>query len=112
MHDKTIKMTCAPSEDSYQPGHLPSLIRVFAMCFMGSQGPNPSSGRQWRPDAQADLSFRCIHVILLVFLATTQLFMCFQARLTEVEGENECLKVQMKQKDQEIKELQKVKSRS
>ena len=28
--DKTNKMTCAPSEDSNQPGHPPSLIRVFA----------------------------------------------------------------------------------
>ena len=27
---------CAPSEDSDQPGHLPSLIRVFAMCSKGS----------------------------------------------------------------------------
>ena len=35
-HDKTNKMTCAPSEDSDQPGHPPSLIRVFAMCLMGS----------------------------------------------------------------------------
>ena len=24
---------CAPSEDSDQPGHLPSLIRVFAVCM-------------------------------------------------------------------------------
>ena len=31
-HDKTNKMTCAPSEDSNQPGHPPSLIRVFALC--------------------------------------------------------------------------------
>ena len=31
-HDKTNKMTCAPSEDSDQPGHPPSLIRVFAVC--------------------------------------------------------------------------------
>ena len=30
-HDKTNKMTCAPSEDSDQSGHLPSLIRVFAV---------------------------------------------------------------------------------
>ena len=30
-HDKTNKMTCAPCEDSDQPGHLPSLIRVFAV---------------------------------------------------------------------------------
>ena len=29
-HYKTNKMTCAPSEDSDQPGHPPSLIRVFA----------------------------------------------------------------------------------
>ena len=29
--DKTNKKTCAPSEDSDQPGHPPSLIRVFAV---------------------------------------------------------------------------------
>ena len=28
--DKTNKMACAPSEDSDQPGHPPSLTRVFA----------------------------------------------------------------------------------
>ena len=27
-HDKTNKMACAPSEDSDQPGHLPSLISL------------------------------------------------------------------------------------
>ena len=27
-HDKTNKMACAPSEDSDQPGNLPSLIRL------------------------------------------------------------------------------------
>lgn len=31
-----------------------------------------------------------------------------KARLTEVEGENECLKVQMRQREQEVKELQKL----
>ena len=35
-HDKTNKMTCAPSEDSDQPGHPPSLIRVFAVRSLGS----------------------------------------------------------------------------
>ena len=30
-HHKTNKMTFAPSEDSDKPGHLPSLIRVFAV---------------------------------------------------------------------------------
>ena len=32
-HDKTNKMAYAPSEDSDQPGHPPSLIRVFAVCM-------------------------------------------------------------------------------
>ena len=31
LHDKTNKMPCAPIEDSDQPGHPPSLIRVFAV---------------------------------------------------------------------------------
>ena len=29
-HDKSNKMTCAPSKDSDQPGHPSSQIRVFA----------------------------------------------------------------------------------
>ena len=35
-HDKSNEMACAPSEDSDQPGHPPSLIRVFAVRWMGS----------------------------------------------------------------------------
>ena len=38
-HDKANKMICAPNKDSDQPGHPPSLIRVFAVHIMGSQGP-------------------------------------------------------------------------
>ena len=34
--DKTNEMACAPCEDSDQPGHLPSLIRVFTVHSMGS----------------------------------------------------------------------------
>ena len=30
-HDKTNKMACAPSEDSDQPGHPPSLISVVSV---------------------------------------------------------------------------------
>ena len=33
-HDKINKMTCAPSEESDQPGHPPSLIRVFTNKMM------------------------------------------------------------------------------
>ena len=46
-YDKTNKMTFVPSEDSDQPGHPPSLIRVFAERSMGSLGPNfVSSGER------------------------------------------------------------------
>ena len=34
--DKINKMACAPSEDSDQPGHPHSLIRVFAVRSVGS----------------------------------------------------------------------------
>ena len=30
---------CAQSEDSDQTGHLPSLVRVFALCSVGNYGP-------------------------------------------------------------------------
>ena len=36
-HDKTYKMACAHSEDSDQPGHPPSLIRVFAVRSKSAQ---------------------------------------------------------------------------
>ena len=57
---------CAPSEDSDQPGHPPSLITVFAVCSMGSSGSKLSSCGQQRlwsdwADAQADLSLRWAH---------------------------------------------------
>ena len=35
-NDKTYKMACVPSVDSDQPGHPPSLFRVFAVRSMGS----------------------------------------------------------------------------
>ena len=63
-HDKTNKMTCAPSEDSDHPGHLPNLIRVFCMkkawvlCYpLGAQ----RRLIDWA-DAQADLSLRWAHM--------------------------------------------------
>ena len=35
-HDKTNKLICAPSKDSDQPGHPPSLVRGFVVHSMGS----------------------------------------------------------------------------
>ena len=47
-HDITNEKAWAPSEDSDQPGHSPSLIRVFAVRLMVSQKPNASSCGQRR----------------------------------------------------------------
>ena len=47
-HAKANKMTYVPSEDLGQPGHPSSLIRVFAVVFIGSSGSKASSCRQWR----------------------------------------------------------------
>ena len=65
-------MPFAPSEDSDEPGHPLSLIRVFAGRSMGSQGSKLSScgqRRHWSDwaEAQADLSFRWAHMSLCWF---------------------------------------------
>ena len=79
-NDKTNKMICAPSEDSDQPGHLPSPIRVFAVCMKKSwvlSYPLSTQRRFWSDwaDAQAIKLGRCpgwsesslgVHAILLV----------------------------------------------
>ena len=59
--DKTNKMICAPSEDSDQPGHPPSLIRVRAVHLKQNWvlsyllSAQRSLWSDWA-DAQADLS--------------------------------------------------------
>ena len=63
-HDKTNKMICAPSEDSDQPEHPPSLIRVSAVRLKQNwvlSYPLSAQRRLWSDwaDAQADLSVRC-----------------------------------------------------
>ena len=65
-HDKSKKTTCAPSEDSDQPGHPPNLISVFVVRMKEAwvlRYPL-SAQRRLRPDwadAQADLSLRWAH---------------------------------------------------
>ena len=59
-------MTCAPSVDSDQPGHLPSLIRVFAVCMKKAWALSYPLSTQWRlwsdwADAQADLRLRWMY---------------------------------------------------
>ena len=60
-------MTKGPSKDSDQPGHLPILIKVFAVSFFSSLGPKPSlcrHGRLWQTPKLISDS----HVNLLVYL--------------------------------------------
>ena len=64
--DKTNKMACAPREDSDQPGHPPSLIRVFAVRMKKDWVLSYPLSQQRKllsdwVDAQADLSLRWAH---------------------------------------------------
>ena len=64
---------CAPSEDSDQPGHPPSLIRVFAVRMKKAwvlSYPLSAQQRRWSDwaDAQADLSLRWAHTHFVGFV--------------------------------------------
>ena len=64
---------CAPSEDSDQPGHPPSLIRVFAVHLKKPwvlSYPLSAQRRLWSDwaDAQADLSLRWAHTHFVGFV--------------------------------------------
>ena len=66
-HDKTNKLTCAPCEDSDQPGHPPSLIRVFAVRIKKAWVLSYQLSAQWSlwldwADTQADPSLRWAHI--------------------------------------------------
>ena len=64
---------CAPSEDSDQPGHPPSLIRVIAVPMKKAwvlSYPLSTQQRLWSDwaDAQADLSLRWVHTHFVGFV--------------------------------------------
>ena len=64
---------CAPREDSDQPGHLPNLIRVFAVCMKKAWVLSYLFNAQWRlwsdwADAQADLSLHWAHTHFVGFV--------------------------------------------
>ena len=69
-HNETNKMMCVASEDSDHPseiGHLPSLIKVFAVRMKKAwvlSYPLSAQRRLWSDwvDAQADLSLRWAHM--------------------------------------------------
>ena len=64
---------CAPSEDSDQPGHPPSLIRVFAVCMKKAWVVSYTLITQRRlcsgwADAQDDPSLRWAHTHFVCFV--------------------------------------------
>ena len=77
-HDKTNKMSVRPAKTD-QPGHPPSLIRVFAVRSAGSYGSKVSSCGQRRlcpdwADANADLSLRWAHSHFVGFVMSRLIY--------------------------------------
>ena len=65
--EKAYLRPCAPSEDSDQPAHSSSLIRMYILRMLDSQGCKVSSCEQRRlrsdcANAQSDLSLRWAHM--------------------------------------------------
>ena len=72
---------CAPSEDSDQSGHPPSLIRVFAVRMKKPwvlSYPMSPQQRLWSDwaDAQADLSLRWAHIHFVGFVMSQLISSC------------------------------------
>ena len=72
---------CAPSKDSDQPGHPPSLIRVFAVRMKKAQVlsyPLSAQQRLWSDwvDAQADLCLRWVHSHIVGFVMSWLIYFC------------------------------------
>ena len=74
--DKINKMACAPSEDSDQPGHTPSLIRVFAVRMKKAWVLSYPLSAQWRlwSDWAKDAGHTCHFV---GFVMRWLIFSCF-----------------------------------
>ena len=86
-------MICAPSEDSDQPGHLPSLISLHFR-LMGSLGPILPSGRQRRlrsdwEDTQADLTSRDFVGFVVQRLIYVAGRACFGTKQNSFKGKGE-----------------------
>ena len=85
VHDKSNKMTCAPSDNSDQPRHRPSLIRVFNVAHLvttDSRLLHVDSEDSDQTDSQFDLSFRWAHMIFCWFChALAQFIMDIKRRI-------------------------------
>ena len=82
---------CAPSEDSDQPEHLPSLVRVFSVCMKKAwvlSYPLCAQRRLWSDwvDAHADLSLHWAHSHFVGFVMRWLIYK------TPIEKHKICLK--------------------
>ena len=60
---KTYIQICAPSKDFYQPAHSCSLIKIFPARILDNQGCKfLRVNNGYGADAQADLSYRLVHM--------------------------------------------------
>ena len=82
-------MACAPSKDSDQPGHPPSLIRVFAVRLKTARiliyplGASKDSESDWA-EAQADLGLRWAHMPFCLFCHDAAHFQSWPCPLSSV----------------------------
>ena len=95
-HDKNNKMTFAPSEDSDQPGHPPSLIRVFTVHMKKAWVLSYPVSAQWRlwsdwADALADLSLCWAHRSFCWFChEAAQLLSWYHKNVKSLDTGNKC----------------------
>ena len=88
--DKTNKTACAPREDSEQPGHPPSLIRVFAVRIKKAwvlSYPLSAQRRLWLDwaDAQADLTRRWAHSHFVGFVTRRLILKTPDSKVFKIE---------------------------
>ena len=82
---------CAPSEHSDQPGHPPSLIRVFAVCIKKAWVLSYPFSAQWAlrsdwADAQADVSLRWAHTHFVGFVMSWFIFILYTPQGSQVSN--------------------------
>ena len=91
-HDKTIKMACEASEDLDQPGHPPTLIRVFAVRMKKAwvlSYPLSAQQKLWSDwaDAQIDLSLRWCKCHFVGFVMR-RLFCCRSSMASQMHNKS------------------------
>ena len=97
LHDKTHKMTCEPNKDSDQPGHLPSLNRVFAVCMKKAwvlSYPLSIQQRLWSDWTYSDQTVQMCKLIW-VFAVHTFHFVSFVLMQFDYMKPETCLKMRL-----------------